>query len=205
MQIKQPSTLLLAAILLALTACASPKPGTPEFVQKKEEDQQKAAVETVKQNIDQTPDWFNKEPADTNYIYGFATGVDGSRQMAYEKSLIAAKSQLAGKLGDYVTAAIKNTLESSGTEQDAQTTNAIAIIQKSLANDVKLVGWSEVNKKTVPQKDKYVTFIVLRYPLGEANKVLLSQIKKDQTLNSKLRASKALDDLEKEIEAAKKK
>jgi hypothetical protein len=96
-------------------------------------------------------------------------------------------------------------IENSGTEQDAQTLSSLTIIQKSISKDIQLLGWNEVNRSTVPQNDKYLTFILLRYPLGEANKVLLSQLKRDQVLNNKLKASKAFEDLEREIEAAKKK
>jgi hypothetical protein len=51
-----------AALALALVACSSPKPGTPEFAQKKEEEQQKAVVKTVEQSLSVTPDWYKKNP-----------------------------------------------------------------------------------------------------------------------------------------------
>ena len=199
------TNICLGAMLVFLGACAAPKPGTPEFVQKKEDEQQKAVVNTVKQSVDLTPAWFSKEPEDRNYIYGFASAVADSRQIAYDKATLAAKTSLASKLGDYVTGTAKNMIENSGTEQDAQTLSSLTIIQKSISKDIQLLGWNEVNRSTVPQNDKYLTFILLRYPLGEANKVLLSQIKRDQVLSNKLKASKAFEDLEREIDAAKKK
>jgi hypothetical protein len=45
----------------------------------------------------------------------------------------------------------------------------------------------------------------LRYPVGENNKVIADQVKKSAVLDAKVRASKAFQDLEQEIEAAKKK
>jgi len=45
---------------------------------------------------------------------------------------------------------------------------------------------------------------LLRYPLGESNKVVADQVKKSKVLDTKLRASKAFQDLEQEIEAARK-
>ena len=38
---KKLNIVLSTSVALLLISCASPKPGTPEFVQKKEEDQQK--------------------------------------------------------------------------------------------------------------------------------------------------------------------
>ena len=194
----------LGAVLVFLGACAAPKPGTPEFVQKKEDEQQKSVVNTVKQSVDLTPAWFNKEPEDRNYLYGFASAVSDSRQQAYNLATLEAKSTLASKLGDYITFASTNMIESSGAVKDVKTTSSLSIIQKNMAQE-KLFGWNEVIKETVPENDKYLTFILLRYPLAEANKVLLAQLKKDQVLNDKLKRTKAFEDLEREIEAAKKK
>ena len=41
----------LGAVLVFLGACAAPKPGTPEFVQKKEEEQQKASTQAVEPDV----------------------------------------------------------------------------------------------------------------------------------------------------------
>ena len=62
-----------AALALALVACSSPKPGTPEFVQKKEEEQQKAVVKTVEQPLAVTLAWYTKNQVDPNALYAKAT------------------------------------------------------------------------------------------------------------------------------------
>ena len=45
--------------------------------------------------------------------------------------------------------------------------------------------------------------MLLKYPLGENNKVIVAQVKKNAVLDGKLRASKAFEELEREIETAK--
>jgi hypothetical protein len=46
---------------------------------------------------------------------------------------------------------------------------------------------------------------LLRYPVGEANRVVADQVKKSQILDTKVRAAQAFQELEREIEAARKK
>jgi hypothetical protein len=56
----------------------------------------------------------------------------------------------------------------------------------------------------VAENGKYRAFVMLRYPIGEINKVIASQVKKNAVLEKKVEASEAWKQLEKEIEAAKK-
>jgi hypothetical protein len=49
----------------------------------------------------------------------------------------------------------------------------------------------------------YRAYVLLRYPVGDANKIVRDQVRKSNQLESRLRASKAFQDLEKEIEAAR--
>lgn len=205
MQIKQPSTLLMAAILLALTACASPKPGTPEFVQKKEEDQQKAAVETVKQTISKAPNWYTAPPVDTNSIYQTATDSSPDMQRSMDKAVMTAKSQLAAKLGDRVSQKIRDFASETGSVNDEQIVRSIETTRQSVALDVNVAGFVLEKSEVVQEGSRYRSYVLLRYPLGENNKVIVAQVKKNAVLDGKLRASKAFEELEKEIEAARKK
>ena len=61
------------------------------------------------------------------------------------------------------------------------------------------MGFKEYKSKTVAVGSKYRTYYVLEYPLGSANKILISQIKNNALLEGSLQASKAYKELEKEI------
>ena len=71
--------------------------------------------------------------------------------------------------------------------------------------DVNVAGYVRENDEVVPEGGKYRAFVMLRYPVGEINKVVASQVKKSSALEKKVEASEAWKQLEKEIEAAKKK
>ncbi len=194
-----------SALALVLTACSSPKPGTPEFVQKKEEEQQKAVVKTVEQSLSVTPAWYTKNPVDATSIFAKATEASTNRQMAVDKAMHLARKELAQQLGARVSAKIRDFATESGRANDDDFQMEIERVGQSVALDVNLAGYVRENDEVVAEGGKYRAFVLLRYPVGESNKVVANQVKKSVALESKVKASKAWQDLEQEIEAAKKK
>ncbi len=155
-----------SALALALLACSSPKPGTPEFVQKKEEEQQKAAVKTVEQSLSATPAWYSKNPVDANSLYAKATEVSTNRQMAVDKAMHLARKELAQQLGARVSAKIKDFATESGRANDDDFQMEVERVGQSVALDVNLAGYVRENDDVVAEGTKYRTFVMLRYPVG---------------------------------------
>jgi len=79
-----------AALALALAACSSPKPGTPEFVQKKEDEQQKAAVKAVEQSVAKVPVWVAQPPESPNAWYEIGVESSTDMQMAMDMAMLSA-------------------------------------------------------------------------------------------------------------------
>ena len=199
------SQTLVALSVLSLIACAGPKPGTPEFVEKKEEEQQKAATKTVEQTISKAPSWYTQPPVDINSIFQSATESSPDMQRSMDKAVMTAKSQLASKLGDRVSQKIRDFATETGTINDEQVVRTIDTTRQSVAKDINLAGFVLDKSEVVQEGNRYRSYVLLRYPLGENNKVIVAQVKKNAVLDAKVKASKAFEDLEKEIEAAKKK
>ena len=200
---KKLNTVVGLSVAVLLISCASPKPGTPEFVQKKEEDQQKAAVETVKQTISKIPVWYTTPPVDVNSIYERGTESSPDLQRSVDKAVMSAKSQLASKLGDRVSQKIRDFATETGTVNDEQIVRTIETTRQSVALDVNVAGYVLEKSEVVQENGRYRAYVLLRYPLGENNKVIVAQVKKNAVLDSKLRASKAFEELEREIESVK--
>ena len=200
---KKVNKVLSVSVSFLLISCASPKPGTPEFVQKKEEDQQKAAVETVKQTVSKAPVWFTTPPVDINAIFQVATESSPDLQRSMDKAVMTAKSQLASKLGDRVSQKIRDFATETGTVNDEQIVRTIETTRQSVALDVNVAGYVLEKSEVVQEGNRYRSYVLLRYPLGENNKVIVAQVKKNAVLDGKLRASKAFEELEREIESAK--
>lgn len=200
---KKLNIVLCTSAALLLISCASPKPGTPEFVQKKEDDQQKTAVETVKQTISKAPVWYTTPPVDINVIYQGATETSPDLQRSMDKAVMTAKSQLASKLGDRASQKIRDFATETGTVNDEQIMRTIETTRQSVALDINVAGYVLEKSEVVQEGNRYRSYVLLKYPLGENNKVIVAQVKKNAVLDGKLRASKAFEELEREIETAK--
>jgi len=189
---------------LLLAACSSPKPGSPEAVQKQEAEQQKAAVKNVENAISKTPTWYVQPPQDANAIFTTGTEASPDMQMAMDMAVLSAKRNLAFQLGARTSAMMKDFAGQTGTAGDAEVSREIDRVTKSVAADINVAGFIREKSEIIAEGKNYRAFALIRYPIGESNKIVADQIKRSKVLDTRLRASKAFQDLEQEIEAARK-
>ena len=164
---KKLNIVLCTSAALFLISCASPKPGTPEFVQKKEDDQQKTAVETVKQTISKAPVWYTTPPVDINVIYQGATETSPDLQRSMDKAVMTAKSQLASKLGDRASQKIRDFATETGTVNDEQIMRTIETTRQSVALDINVAGYVLEKSEVFQEGNRYRSYVLLKYPLSE--------------------------------------
>lgn len=188
---------------LILVACSSPKPGSPEYVRKQEEEQQKTAVKNVETAISKTPSWYVQPPQDANALYTTGTEASPDMQMAMDMAVLTAKRNLAFQLGARTSAMMKDFAGQAGTGGDAEVAREIDRVTKSVAADINVAGFIREKSEIIAEGKNFRAFALIRYPIGEANKIVADQIKKSKALDTKLKASKAFQDLEQEIEKAK--
>ena len=196
--IKSIYSILPVALIAA--ACSTPKPGTPEFVVKQEDEQRKAAVKSVETSISKAPEWFLKPPQDANSIYTTAEAIHPRMQGAVEMAVGLARKELALRLGGEVSARINQMAESTGTAKDVEYVEALDLVTKTVTIDTNVAGYVLEKKEFLPEGGNYKVFVLLRFPIGEANKVAADQVKKSKVLDSRFKATKAFQDLEREIE-----
>jgi hypothetical protein len=193
---------VIGATLLA--ACSTPKPGSSEYVRKQEEEQQKAAVKNVETAVSKMPSWYMQPPQDANAIYTAGSESSPDMQMAIDSAANSARRALAFQLGAKTSAMMKDFAGQTGTAGDAEVVREIDRVTKTVAADINIAGYIREKSEVIAEGKNYRAFVLLRYPLGESNKVIADQVRKSKVLDTKLRASKAFQDLEQEIEAAKK-
>ncbi len=193
-----------ALIALVLAACSSPKPGTPEYVAKQEEERQKTALKSVEQSIAKAPGWYTQPPVDANLLYSAATESSPDMQMAMDSAILSAKRQLANSLGARVSTKMKDFAVQTGAANDAQVIKEIERVTQSVATDVNVAGFVREKSEVVQEGRNYRAYVLLRYPLGENNRVIAEQVKRSAVLDAKVRKAQAFQDLEREIEAARK-
>ena len=71
---------------------------------------------------------------------------------------------------------------------------------KNVVKETRLIGASIKESKFVPVDGKVQAYVLVEYPIGEANQALVNEIKKDATLTQRARRSEAFKELEREVE-----
>ena len=190
----------MAVVVGLLSGCSSvPKPGTPEFTQYNKEQKEEERVEVM----EEAPDWFMEPPKDGDYLYEAATALSSDLQMSIDKAVMDGKTNLADRLNGKMSGQIQRYIEESGEVENREFVQQMERVSKSLFTDVNTSGYRITEKKLMKVRDGYRTFVLIEYPLGEANQVLVEGVKSNQRVNAKLRASKAFAALEDEIVAAR--
>lgn len=154
----------------------------------------------VARQIDQIPDWYLKPPKDADALYEKAAAKSRDLQMAVSKATMLAKAQLAATIQGEVNSIMKLYMEENGPSNGAQVSNNVSIATVQEALKMKLSGVQEDKTQVYQDGDKYVAYVLLKYPLGDMNKLVVDQIRQDDAANSRARSDDAYDEIERKIQ-----
>jgi hypothetical protein len=197
---------IVSALLMSLVGCSSTKSNraeapipspTPAVVK----DQTVAAQGRVEnaQSID-VPAWYIKAPASTeDYVYVTGTAVSSDLSMSRQKALLDGQVQLADKLNGVVNALIKQNRKDDSGSMDTDRTQ---LTVKKLIIDTAITGYHLEDTKIMAENRGYRTFVLIRYPLGDANRLLKDKLRKERQDREDAREN-GQNELEREIEARK--
>ena len=111
------------------------------------------------------PSWFLRLPANTeDMIFAAGTASSTSEQMAFDKARMFAEARLIELLGSQINS--KSQLNRVGV-RDKSTDRFESLIQKNAQGE--LVGAERVDAQVTHNGRVYKVYVLLRYPLGEAN------------------------------------
>lgn len=148
------------------------------------------------------PNWYLKAPpSDDNYVFVAGTGLSSDLGMSNEKAALDAQRKLADKINGVVSALVKTNKTDSGGEAGVDVTT---LAVKKLILNTPITGFHIEDSKIVAENKAYRTFVLVRYPIGDANRILKEKLKMDNTRNVNL-FKQGLDELDREIDASKKK
>lgn len=197
---KSTQLLSIAALSAVITACSSTPPyGTAEYAAHQEQQRQKAMTKQAEQTIDKSPDWFLQPPSDSAYMYAVATDYSSDLQFALDKAILNAKVGLAAQVSNKVSSTMKEFAVEAGVGQDAQFNREIERASKEVISEVNLGGFNVAKRQIMPQGTGYRAYVLLRIPVVDMNKAIVDQTKKNSALDAKLKATKAFQELEKDI------
>ena len=98
---------------------------------------------------------------------------------------------------------MKEFLTEIGQGEDTEVLTEAERVTSNLITEVNVSGYSQADAKILAQGNRYRAYVLLKYPIGKANRILIDQVKKNRVLEVKLRASKAFKELEEEIKRAR--
>jgi len=189
-------TLLLLSILV-LAACSSVKPGSLEAIKAEKEEIKKEMAKT----LDNTPKWYLTPPKDNTAVYEKAVARSRDMQMAVNKAHMLARAQLAVAIQGEINATMRLFMDEVGYNPDVSNNASIVTSQDALL--VELPGVEQEDAKLLLEGDRYVAYVLIKYPVGEMNKIMVDRVHQNNALTAKLRASKAFTELERKVENEK--
>ena len=198
------ATLMGCVSLIALSACQttqdSAMPGTSKAVNVTYEYKR----DRVKEQLDNIPDWFKKQPDDNGNIFSAGTSVTPDLQFSIDAAVLNAKVVLADRINSRLRSQAKQFKAKVGSgDLDASVMSEFERAVKNIIADTDVSGYSMSEVEIVPHGTQYRAYVLLEYPVGKANRILVSQVNKNKILQSKLRASKAFKKLEEDIRNAR--
>jgi hypothetical protein len=146
------------------------------------------------------PAWYIKAPASTeDYVYISGTGYSSDLSMSQSKAVLDAQVKLADKINGTVNALMKQYKTDNG---GAMGTDKTSLTVKKLIVDTAVTGYHLEDSRVVNENRAYRSFVLIRYPMGDANRLLKDKLQRENQNGTSVDA--ALDELEQEINARKK-
>ncbi len=145
------------------------------------------------------PDWCTQMPESELSIYACGIGNSSNLNMSNSRALLDGKAKLANQISNQVTSRMTDFLEDLGGNNDDQVRQASERIIKSVSKETEISGYKEIKSEFQNIGSKFQTYILLQYPIGEANQKLYNRIKEDDILSNQEAVDAALEELEAEI------
>ena len=187
--------LILIGGLFLLAAC---KTVDEEALDIAEVSQQTLTTEeTIVSNM---PDWCLNLPSSEVALYRCGIGESSDLNMARNRAVLDAKRGLADSIDSQISSRMEDFLKATGTGDNEEIRQRSEVVTKNVTVEAQLIGYKETKAETQSVGSKFLHYVLLEYPIGQANQALLTKIKEDEVLSTTEAADKAMAELEAEIE-----
>ena len=191
--------------ILCLSACASndeeistnsENNNTTNIILSQNKDMTK--TEEASLTVQMVPDWCTEMPLSKTSIHACGIGNSSNLNMSNSRAIIDGKSKLASQINNEITSRMTDLLEDLG-NYDEQVKQASERVIKSVSAETQIAGYREIKSEFQNIGDKFQTYVLLEYPIDQANQLLFKQIKQDSILSNQEAIDSALEELEAEI------
>ena len=162
------------------------------------------SVSEARKDSREIPNWFLQPPVEEKALYSTGVARSSDMQMGMDRAMLAAKRDLAGQINNRLSSKMKEFVSEVGQGGNNALNREVSTITKNVVTEVNLAGYRRTKSKMVSEGKNYRVFVLLRYPIDETNRMLFEQINGNNKIKSVVETSKAFQELEKEIEDARK-
>ena len=177
---RKVATLLAGLMMVALAGCGGSR-GTQSA------------------NTGDIPDWFTNVPQDPNFLYSANTQASQDLQLAIDKAVTGARSEIGRQLEVKLEGLQKKFSEETGTGNDAQLLQMFTQAEKTVVSTT-LNGSRVKYQKQVKDGELWRSYVLVEYPIGAANTALMEQLKNNNQMYTRFRASESFKELQDEVD-----
>ena len=159
-------------------------------------------TEQVQTAVSVVPDWFKQMPEHDRNIYSAGTATAPDIQLAIDVATLNAKTTLADRINGKLHALTKSFVAKIGqSDIDTSVLTEIETVTKNVIASVDVAGYSQVKLDVLPAGTQYRAFVLLEYSDIEATKIMMNRLRKDRMIYSRIRSTKAWEELEREVQS----
>ena len=191
------NTKLLATVsaVALLSACGANNPksvvDTPEI---------RYQTAKVERAISIVPDWYKKMPEKKGSIFTVGTATAPDLQLAVDIATLNGKVVLADRINGKLKAMTKSWIAKFGqSDVDARVMTEIEKVAKNVIANVDVAGYNPVKTDVTTAGTQYRAFVLLEYSDKEAQKIIFNRLRKDRLVYSRIRSTKAWEELEEQV------
>ena len=197
------NTKLLATVsaVALLSACGANNPksvvDTPEI---------RYQTAKVERAVSIVPDWYKKMPEKKGSIFTVGTATAPDLQLAVDIATLNGKVVLADRINGKLKAMTKSWIAKFGqSDVDARVMTEIEKVAKNVIANVDVAGYSPVEVEVSSAGTQFRAFVLLAYSDKEAQKIIFNRLRKDRLVYSRIRSTKAWEELESAVDKAEEK
>lgn len=177
---------------LALSACSKTMTKQEMLIKRFEYNQ-----EQVEETTEDIPKWFLDLPIKEGFTYAVGTAETPDLQLAVDIAVLNAKTTLADSMNSRVRSQTKNFISKLGSDDvDASVVSEVEKATRNLVLDADVSGWQQKELDVQASGPQYRVYVLLEYSDVRASTFLHDRIKKDEALFTKIKSTKAFEELD---------
>ena len=186
--------IICITLIVLLAACTPPPVETARaaFIRQN--------AEVVSKAVEDIPEWFSTPREDeTEAVYSVGTAIGPNLQLSYDRAILNAKRVLADRVDGLMSSKVKSFVAESGQNENKIFTAEAERVVINFMAEVNVAGYAMERTNIQASYGRYRVYVMLRYPLGEANDIMMLKLRRSVERNSRKQAEEAFRELEEDV------